>query len=162
MEPWVRDALADAVARQMGRSISDGQLQPLSVVVADSPMKDLEQWMTAESRTRLRCCICHEIPDKHFRCMVRSGMEFQVCCTAISCKDCAEHAVHEKACHVCRTDVFAIVDPRISSDLFDTALYRCCEFCGNRNGLIKHAQENHDEAHNISLNIIRTSVDSAS
>ena len=145
----MRNALADAVAKQMGRRAVDGKLLPLSVIISDAPMRDLEQWMTDESRTRLRCCVCHEIPDKHFRCMVRSGMEFQVCCTAISCKDCAEHAVHEKACHVCRTDVFAIVDPRVSSDLFDTVRYRCCDFCGDRSRLINHANEKHDEARHI-------------
>ena len=144
--PWLRDALGDAVAQQMDRRAVDGKLQPLSVFLADLPMKDLEDWMTDESRTRVRCCVCHVIPPKHYRTMKRSGVDFQVCCTAISCKGHAERTVRDQACPVCKQDVFAIVDARISSDLFDMAVYRCCEFCGDRSGLIKHAQEKHDEA----------------
>ena len=157
-DPWVRDALGDAVAQQMDRRAVDGRLQPLSVFFADLPMKDLEDWMTDESRTRLRCCVCHVIPPKHYRTMKRSGVDFQVCCTAISCKGCAERTVRDQACPVCQQDVFAIVDPRISSDLFDMAVFRCCDYRGNRSGLIEHAQEKHDEAHNIILDIARTIV----
>ena len=137
----------------MGRRALDGQLQPMSTLIATAAMEVLERWLADESRARLRCCVCLEIPERHFRTMKRSGVEFEACCAGISCKGCAQRTVWNRSCPVCKQNVFEIVDPFLSPDIFERAEFRCCGWLGNRSGLAEHARDNHDEVRNMIVDI---------